>query len=611
MEEKPQPASPAALDLRGTSVDVSGLIDVLGHHLYSTPAVAIRELIQNAHDGIVRRRLEDPLWRGGKITVRCDSAKGVVTFEDDGAGLTESEIHSYLATIGAGYTKLLRSSSESEDLIGQFGLGFLSAFTLAMNVTVNTASHRDPMHAWTYASKGGERYTVAPAARRQPGTTVTIGLRPELIDFASTTVLRDLMSQYCALLPIPIRLHPAKTPINAETPPWREHVPGEHPTLHRRRLFEYVKKFEPRFEPLAVLPVEPGGGSDIHGTLWINGASSYASSDSRRLSVYVRGMLMDDNDRDLLPEWAGFMSGIIESNQMTPTAGRESLQRDSRWTAARILLERTVIDGLALVAREEPEAWRAVLRRHNESLLGASLCDPALFDLLADQLTVPTTSGDLTARAAVRSNDGRLYLAMPGENDFATTLFRALHIPVARGDRYAVVPFMHRYARTKSIPLVEVGTAEGNTALLRPAAIADEDLAWLQINIASSRESVHAARFEPSGLPLVVVPDREAELKKMIESDQADRRMAAGALHLARLYTARLDDRPLARLYINMGCRLIQRLLAVRESESESVREVARGLRGLKVLVSAPGQEVESLPDALSELAGALERLLP
>src|SRR5580704_6152941 len=117
-----------SVTIQSTGVDVGGLLTVLGENLYSTPLVALRELVQNAHDSIVRRRVEDPTWRGGAISVKCVHAQQAVVIEDDGAGLTEDEIHSYLATIGRGYTRLLRDETSSDELIGMFGLGFLSAF---------------------------------------------------------------------------------------------------------------------------------------------------------------------------------------------------------------------------------------------------------------------------------------------------------------------------------------------------------------------------------------------------------------------------------------------------------------------------------------------------
>ena len=122
-------------ELRTVQVDFGGLMEVMGKNLYSTPMVAVRELVQNAHDSCTRRRLEaDEAEYTPRITVRGLGA--VLEIEDNGAGLTRQEIFDYLATIGAGYTRKLRAAHASEGLIGAFGLGFLSAYVLSTWVEV-------------------------------------------------------------------------------------------------------------------------------------------------------------------------------------------------------------------------------------------------------------------------------------------------------------------------------------------------------------------------------------------------------------------------------------------------------------------------------------------
>lgn len=131
-----------------TEVNLNGLIEVLSKHLYSTPVVAVRELVQNGHDAIVRRRIEQPdAPKDNQIRVVADVAKSTITITDTGAGLTESEIHGFLATVGVGYTRMLRQQDDNTGLIGMFGLGFLSAFVLAKEVTVLTTSGKRRIRA--------------------------------------------------------------------------------------------------------------------------------------------------------------------------------------------------------------------------------------------------------------------------------------------------------------------------------------------------------------------------------------------------------------------------------------------------------------------------------
>ena len=460
-----------ATDLQATQVDLAGLMTVLGGHLYSTPAVAVRELVQNAHDSITRRRIEEPGFDGGRIDVLGDPATGTLIVRDDGAGMTRDEIDLFLATVGVGYTRGLREREPAQDeLIGQFGLGFLSAFIIGERTIVRTASYQSPGEAHEYRSTTGERYSVEPSEPRGVGTEVELRLTEAHRALADPAALEATVRRYCALLGVPV--HIDGTHVNAELPPWREREDAEtatqHPVQRRKRALAFAERMDTAFRPLCTLEVDAGG---VRGLLWIQDALTYGSWDNRRLSVYVRGMLLDDDARDLLPRWAGFVSGAVESEHLTPTASREDLQRDDGYRAAQEALRDALVEGLARVAAEEPEAWARVLSRHNEALLGAALADERLEALLADDLQVPTSEGELTVRELVDAGEGRAHLGL-GTGGFEEMRFRALKLPIATGTRYAVLPFVRRWCQTHGVDVVELGTNAGDRALFRRAELA-------------------------------------------------------------------------------------------------------------------------------------------
>src|SRR5579884_3691464 len=149
------------------NLHLPGLLKVLAEHLYSSKKVGVRELIQNAHDSCVRRKIEhaEPDYRP-RIDVWVHPARRTLTISDNGNGLTEQEIVTYLSTIGRGYTRELReklalcSPAEAAELIGQFGLGFLSAFLLAQEVTLTTRPLHGPALRWH--SVGDEHFEITP-----------------------------------------------------------------------------------------------------------------------------------------------------------------------------------------------------------------------------------------------------------------------------------------------------------------------------------------------------------------------------------------------------------------------------------------------------------------
>ncbi|MBI2391641.1 MAG: ATP-binding protein [Deltaproteobacteria bacterium] len=599
------------IEVRTTQVDLSGLMTVLGEHLYSTPTVAIRELVQNAHDSCVRRKMEAGEGFEAKIVVRADATARTLTVEDTGAGLTHDEIVQYLATVGAGYTRKLREQTGSDDLIGLFGLGFLSAFVIGERISVSTTSYQEPDRGWHYQSKTGERYTLEAAPPRAVGTVVELVLKEKFQRLADPEVLRGVLRRYCAILHVPVFAGDDETAVNAERPPWRDDA-DRNPLRARKIRLDFAARFERRFSPICTFDVPaPDHAADVRGLLWVQDGATFGTSDNRNLSVFVRGMLLDDDARELLPPWAGFAGGVIESDRLTPTASREDLQRDDQWAKAARALQEALIHGLDAVARREPEAWRRVLLRHNEALLGAALCDQRLFELLADDLTVPTSEGDLPVRAILRRSDRKVYVSLSTRGGFEEMLFRALKVPIAVGTRYAVLPFLERYADRRGAQVVQLGTHAGNQQVFREATVEPDERAFLERALSRPGQRLVTARFQPVELPLVLVPDREVELKKRLEGDEADKRIATAALGLARLYTKKVDDTVVADLYVNLDSPAIAALLSARGDDARS-ETGARLLRALVALMSGGGDGAPGvdLSETLAEYTAAVCALL-
>ncbi len=611
-------------------VDLAGLIRVLGDNLYSTPSVVVRELVQNAHDSITRRRIEAPgpgsAPPEARIVVGGDVEAGTLRVDDTGAGLTREEIVKYLATVGAGYTRLLRASTDDPGLIGAFGLGFLSAYVVAERVTVVTTSYQQPDAGFRFQSRSGERYTIEEVEPRAIGTSVVLHLRPAFVRLADPAFLERVLGRYCALLSVPIHLADDGPRVNA-LPPWRDpELEGALPVRLRRAKLDFAQRFERTFEPICTIDVgsardggapeagEPGFDDEpcARGVLWIQDGLSYATSDNRNLSVYVRGMLVADDARKLLPRWAGFVGGVLESDRLVPTASREDLVQDEAWVATAEAVEHALIEGLARIAKREPETWRRILLRHNDALLGAAVADERLFELLADPLTVPTSEGDLTLPAVQARNAAALHVSLSAHGGYEEILFRALKVPIALGTRFAVLPFVQRWAERRGARVVQLGTEAGNRAFF--PTIGDDELdaesrEWLADCLLQPGWKLVPTRFAPAILPLVVIPDRDAELKARLESDEADKRISTTALGLARLFTKKIDGTTKAHLYVNLDAEPIARLLATRD---ERGRRAGRMLRVLASLVTGAGgsEGAADMEAALAEYGRAVCAIL-
>ncbi|MGP1683870.1 MAG: hypothetical protein ACTS8S_16250, partial [Giesbergeria sp.] len=418
-------------------------------------------------------------------------------------------------------------------------------------------------------------------------------MRSDFNHLCSAGVLKKVLGRYCALLAEPLWFD--NECVNAEPPPWRPSSGGValHPTVLERQRMAFATRMERHFEPICTFAVEPEGDSDARGLLWVQDGATYGTSDNRHISVYVRGMLLDDEARDLLPVWAGFIGGVIESNALTPTASREDLQRDGAYQATRAHLQTALIRGLAALAKTQGPAWNRLLTRHNEALLGAALCEDELFAMLAQDVRISTSQGDLPVRSLVR--EGRIHLSMGQSGGFEDVLFRALQVPVARGDRYAVAGFLRQWVQERGVQLIEIGTAVGNAGMFRSADLPAGELAWLTEHLAWG-ELVVAAHFMSPELPLVAVPDREAQLKARLDGDAANKRMASAALSLARAFTQRIDASVPARLYVNLDNPGIQALLQSHRTGRPVPTHAVALLRSVKAMMAPGGEELQDQP---------------
>jgi HSP90 family molecular chaperone len=192
-------------------VDIAGVIEIMGSSLYSRPDTPIRELLQNAHDAIMRRRRTDLTYQG-RIDVRGDVESGTLSFIDDGIGLSPEEAEQFLGTVGIGITGLIKrgepmlgsAGRDRGDLIGQFGVGLFSAFMLADRLTVESRRADLPSGVRWMAGPGTD-IELSSCDREEPGTSVTLHLKDQYRHWCEDgTQLEKTIREFADFLPIPI-----------------------------------------------------------------------------------------------------------------------------------------------------------------------------------------------------------------------------------------------------------------------------------------------------------------------------------------------------------------------------------------------------------------------
>jgi hypothetical protein len=386
-------------------VDVAGIIEIMGTSLYSRATTPVRELIQNAHDGIMRRRQRE-LSYVGRIDLAQDAAVGTLSFSDDGIGLNEDEAERYLGTLGVGITGMIKRAAagatgdkapggEGQSLIGQFGIGLFSAFMLADRMVVETrrADGDHPPVRWE--AGGGTDIELSSCDRERPGTTVTLHLKPQHRHLASDpAALEEAVKEYADFLTVPIHLNGSPARVNLINAAWFDPTPDrEAVELELESFFHETA--------LDVIPIRLEQPTPIAGALYVTPQRTPGFSSEAVGTATVRRMVVSRQIRGLLPAWAPFLRGVLELNGCAPTASREDLVRDAAFDAARTTVERLLYEHLERLAANDPQRLAAVINWHRYTFAGAALTNPRLRGLLRKTYPFLTTQGPLTFEQVV------------------------------------------------------------------------------------------------------------------------------------------------------------------------------------------------------------------
>ena len=379
-------------------VDIANIIAIMGQSLYSRAETPIRELIQNAHDAIARRR-QIEINFVGRIDVVQDAKAGSLKFTDDGIGLTPDEAEKYLGTLGVGVTGLLKGRGSEEDraqvsgsssgLIGQFGIGLFSGFMLADLVSVESMSSKGEDSILWSAGAGTEIH-LRQTNRETIGTTVELKLKDEYRVLAEDEeILERAIKEFADFIDIPIHLNGSQARINLINAAWFEQTPD--PESIESELSAYFDE-----HPLDVIPIRCEKPVSIAGAVYISPQRTPGFDDDATVSVTVRRMVISRNVQDLLPTWGSFFRGVLELHDCSPTASREDLVRDANFTAVQNHLEDFLYQHFEKQAEENPRVLEAVVDAHRYTFAGTAHAHPRLRKILRQVYRWNTSKGRLT-----------------------------------------------------------------------------------------------------------------------------------------------------------------------------------------------------------------------
>ena len=341
------------------------LLNILVHSLYKDREVFLRELLSNASDALNRLRFEmvtnqDVLDPAAELAIRIkvDKEARLLTIQDTGIGMTKDEVIENLGTIAqSGARKFLEATKDkSADLtqvIGQFGVGFYSVFMVAEWVRVTSRSYRPDEKAVSWYATGEEDYQVSPADMSERGTKVEIKLKEDAAEFADEYRLKNIIHKHSEYVGFPIYVGEEKQPVNKQTSIWRMSKQSVTEEQHKDFYKQLTLDFE---DPLLHTHIITDAPVQIYALLYVPGKSDRGIFSMRRedgLKLYSRNILIDEYNKDLLPEHLRFVQGVVDSEDLPLNVSRETVQATGLMARLKKVITGQVMKELESLAKKD------------------------------------------------------------------------------------------------------------------------------------------------------------------------------------------------------------------------------------------------------------------
>ena len=379
--------------MRKFKTESKKLLNLMINSIYTNREIFLRELVSNASDAVDKlyfRSLTDKDVEVGKddlaIRVSFDKDARTVTVSDNGIGMTKDELDKNLGTIAhsdslAFKTDNAEKQGEDIDIIGQFGVGFYSAFMVADHITVVTRKYGADA-AWMWQSSGADGYTITECERDAVGTDIIMHIKADTDDekyseFLESWRLQELVRKYSDYIRFPIRMEVSKTrrkegspddkpeyetyqeeeTLNSMVPIWQRRKSSVKPEEYNKF---YRDKFHDYADPQKVIAVSAEGAVTYKALLFIPGATPfdyYTKEYEKGLQLYSNGVLIMDKCADLLPEHFRFVRGVVDSPDLSLNISRELLQHDRQLKVIAANLEKKIKSELGKLLKDDREGY--------------------------------------------------------------------------------------------------------------------------------------------------------------------------------------------------------------------------------------------------------------
>jgi TNF receptor-associated protein 1 len=347
--------------------EIQQLLDIVIHSIYTDREIFVRELVSNAADACEKMRFQQSAGQAVyqpdtalSISIKSDEAAKTLTFTDTGVGMTRDELVENLGTIAHSGTKaFLKQLAENQKpearLIGQFGVGFYSAFMAASRVTVLTRSAKPEEQGWRWTSDNGSGYEIEAAPDLPRGTQITLQLKDDALDFAKDTELKRIVERYSSFLQFPIELN--GTRLNTIQAIWSRNK-NEVSEADYNAFYQYVG--HDHEDALLRLHFTADAPLSVQALLFVpqhNWENLGMGRTESAVNLYCRKVLIQDHAKNLFPEWLRFLRGVVDSEDMPLNISRENMQGTALLEKLNRVLTSRFLKFLEETAEKDPATY--------------------------------------------------------------------------------------------------------------------------------------------------------------------------------------------------------------------------------------------------------------
>ena len=347
---------------KSLEIHSENILPIIKRWLYSDKDIFVREVISNSCDAIHKLKLLSDHGEAefdsskARIDIKIDKENKTLSIIDTGLGMNAEEVEKYISQLAFSgaedFMKKYQSESESDQIIGHFGLGFYSVFMVASRVEVNTLSYKADAKPVLWSCDGSSEYEVTAGSRDTIGTEIILHISDDESEYLEEARIKDILSKYCSFLKYPIHLN--ETHINHQEPLWMKN-PSECEEKDYIEFYQHLYPMEP--EPLFWIHLNIDYPFNLRGILYFSKVRNDINVNKKSIQLYCNRVFVSDDCKDLLPDYLMMLKGAIDSPDIPLNVSRSTLQMDSTVRRLGKHISKKVSDRLSNLFKNDREKF--------------------------------------------------------------------------------------------------------------------------------------------------------------------------------------------------------------------------------------------------------------